>query len=96
MTTYELEESSSRCMNRFDLCIIESSDKAEYLQAYAFILDMEDFPDLHVEIWNFERLDGATVDYINASCLRTASKEKTQEYQRLLRDYLNTTLGCNL
>lgn len=63
-------------MNRFDLCIIESSDKAEYLQAYAFILDMEDYPDLHVEIWNFEHLDGATVDYINASCLRNGKQRR--------------------
>ena len=76
-------------MKRFDMCIIEKSEIKEYVNAYAFILDIEGYePNYLLEIWNFEMYDGAEIDCINPKHLRKATKEEEEEYMKKFNEYI--------
>ena len=74
-------------MKRFDLCILKH-DVLEYKKGtYAIILDIDEGDDYHLELWNFEKLDGAEIDYINKIYLRLATQEEIKEYQVKFKEY---------
>ena len=76
-------------MNRFDLCIILNSKKyIEYVNAYAFILDMDNEPYYDVEIWNFTAFKGAKIDIINKKYLRPATAKEQEEFQEKWKKYI--------
>ena len=48
---------------------------------------MDEGDDYHLELWNFEKLDGADINYLNKKYLRLATEEEIKEYQVKFKDY---------
>ncbi|WP_421812010.1 hypothetical protein [Flagellimonas sp.] len=72
-------------MNRFDLCIVINN--VDYKNAFAIILDIDHDDFYHVEIWDFDKVDGAIIDYVNVENLRLATSKEIKEYQKRFKEY---------
>ncbi|MDF0717351.1 hypothetical protein PY092_14400 [Muricauda sp. 334s03] len=72
-------------MKRFDLCIVINN--IDYNNAFAIILDIDYDDFYHVEIWDFDKHDGAIIDYVNVKNLRLATSKEIKEYQKRFKKY---------
>lgn len=74
-------------MKLYDLCIINENVDIYKKGTYAIIIDMDEKDDYHLEIWDFDKLDGADLNYIDKKFLRKATKEE-EEYLRKFNEYI--------
>ena len=49
-------------------------------------MDEKDY--YHLEIWDFDKLDGADLNYIDKKFLRKATKKEEEEYLRKFNEYI--------
>lgn len=79
-------------MKRFDLCVLKEDVLIYVKGTYAFILDMDEGDDYHLELWDFDKFDGADINYINKVFLRLATEEEIKEYQVKFKKYCDENL----
>lgn len=74
-------------MNRFDLCVL-IDDVTEFSKGtFAIILDIDEGNCYHLELWNFEQYDGASLSYLDKKHLRLATELELKDYQDKFKKY---------
>ena len=75
-------------MKLYDLCIINKNIDIYKKGTDAIIIDMDEKDYYHLEIWDFDKLDGADLNYIDKKFLRKATKKEEEEYLRKFNEYI--------
>lgn len=76
-------------MKLYDLCIITENIEIYEKGDFAIIIDMDTGDYYHLEIWNFERFNGADLNFIHKKYLRKATKEEEEEYLKKFNQYID-------
>jgi len=75
-------------MKQYDICILIKNYNAYLTGTYVIVLEMiENKNYLLVELWDFERFDGAEIDIVETSNLRLATDEEIEIYQARFKMY---------
>lgn len=82
-------------MERFDLCVL-TNDVSKYEKGtFAIILDTDEGEYYNLELWHFEKFEGAELCYLDKKYLRLATKNELKEYQLKFEKFCNKNNSSN-